>query len=358
MIQALRLEHFRTYIDRTFTFGPGVNIIVGPNASGKTNLLEAILVMARGKSYRAKDRDLIAFKSFHAVVSAECDGTSRKVILQQCAPTKTYKIEGLKLSRLTPRHILPVVLFEPNHLALLIGPPVQRRAYLDELLIQTNAEYGAKVQAYQRVLLQRNALLKRLTTDTTQFFPWDIRLAELGGVVARARAELVKKINQEIVQIYQKLAPTDTPVKLTAQYQTGAELAQYESYMIRHLETRLVHDRLRGVTSFGPHRDDLLVQFDGRLADQVASRGETRTTVLALKLIELQLLHERRGQAPILLLDDVFSELDSERREALITYLSPYQTFITTTDADALSPQFADRAQVIEIQRSDNDTPD
>lgn len=351
MIQSIRLQHFRSYVDDSFEFDPGVNIIVGPNASGKTNLLEALLVVARGNSYRVKDVDLIEHNQPWARLDALVDGGDRTVkIVCEPIPSKTYEIDGRSFKRLSLDRTLPVVLFEPNHLNLLTGSPEKRREYLDELLSQTVAGYAVLIRSYRRALAQRNRLLKSGRVRSQELFPWDVRLSELGARIVRAREALVQAMNAKVAGLYGDLSKSETLVAMS--YQTGVGSEQYESTMLRQLELRRDDDVLRGYTTFGPHRDDFIVYFNGTPAEEVASRGETRTFVLGLKILELQLLEEKRDQTPLLLLDDVFSELDGARRQALTQHLQPYQTCITTTDADVVAHSFTKSSNIILIAKS------
>lgn len=350
MIQSIRLQQFRSYNDDSFEFTNGVNIIVGPNASGKTNLLEALLVAAQGNSYRAHDHELIMHGKPWARVDAQADSVERIVkLVAASVPGKTYDIGGRVLRKLSLDRTIPVVLFEPNHLLLLNGSPEKRREYLDELLSKTTVGYAATVRAYRRTLAQRNKLLKSGHATSEQLFPWDIRLSELAGRIVRARSRLVRVLDAEIGALYHDLASSG--VNVAATYEMAAEPDQYESYMVRQLEARHSTDSMRGFTSFGPHREDVLVSFDGRPAEDVASRGETRTFVLGLKILELRILEAQRGMTPLLLLDDVFSELDGARRTALTAHLQRYQTFITTTDADVVAHHFADKSNIVLIAK-------
>lgn len=362
MITDLRLQNFRSYVDESFELSPGVNIVVGPNASGKTNLLEAVLVVARGGSYRAGDGELIAFDQPWARLDAHLpNNTARTIKLtgKTAGPltggskvTKTYEIEGKPYKRLSLGLSLPVVLFEPNHLQLLSGGPERRRTYLDDLLEQTTPGYGTLRRQYKRALAQRNSLLKKagsqpLSVIETQIFPWNLRLSQLAGQIVRHRYALVGQMSQTIGSLYGELAQTKD--KVTVVYESAWPADVYETSLLRKLESSLELDRLRGYTASGPHREDLAVLFDGRPAAETASRGETRTTVLALKIIELKIIEAARSATPLLLLDDVFSELDGKRRHALTDYLAPYQTFITTTDADLAIQHFTQNCNVIPL---------
>lgn len=351
MITDLRLQHFRSFGDASFELSPGVNIIVGPNASGKTNLLEAILVLARGASYRAKDSELVQFGQPWARLDGHSEKSGQRTakIVREPEPSKLYELDGKAFKRLGLAHSLPVVLFEPNHLQLFSGSPERRRDYLDDLLEQTIAGYGTTRRQYKRALAQRNSLLKQPgQASKTQLFPWDIRLSQLAGQVARARKELVDNIDADITALYKQLSRTKT--KVSVGYANSWPIDNYESQLLKKLEASQADDRQRGFTGSGPHREDLMIAFDGHPAQETASRGEVRTAVLALKIIELKTVQAARdGLSPLLLLDDVFSELDGKRRHALTDYLAPYQTFITTTDADIVLHHFADRCNVIAL---------
>jgi len=349
MISEVRLQHFRSYEDARFSFSPAVNIIVGPNASGKTNLLEAVLVLARGSSYRAKDAELISFEAPWARLDGRADDEQRTVkLVAEPQPSKQYELGGKVFKRLSLQHSLPVVIFEPNHLQLLHGSPEQRRNYLDDLLEQLQPQYGGYRRNYRRVLSHRNALLKRGHVPTNEeLFPWNLRLSELGAVIARTRAELCTAIDAQLSGLYKDMSGASTETSIVYHHQFALE--SYESRLLHKLESNLSTDLLRGFTSAGPHREDFSVLFDGHMAEDTASRGETRTAILALKVAEMHQLEAVREQAPLLLLDDVFSELDTARRTALTSQLKQYQTFLTTTDADLLAKDFKKHADIIMV---------
>lgn len=348
MLSDLRLQHFRSYNNTSFELSKGVNIVVGPNASGKTNLLEAILVLCRGNSYRAKDTELIQFEHPWARLDANiAGGTNRtvKLFLDQ-TPSKLFDISGKEYKRLPATQTLPAVLFEPNHLQLLSGSPERRRDYLDDLLEQTMTGYGAIRRQYKRALAQRNTLLKNKPRQKDMFV-WNVRISQLAGQIVRHRTQITNQINKKITDLYKELSQANT--KVTIEYQNRWQPEQYETKLLKELETNFETDILRGFTTSGPHREDLVVFFDEHPAQETASRGETRTAVLALKIIELNLIEAARDKTPILLLDDVFSELDGKRRHALTNYLEKYQTFITTTDADLVVKNFTQNCNIIAL---------
>ena len=351
MLTDIRLQKFRTYRDESFELDMGVNIIVGPNASGKTNLLEALLMICRGTSFRAKDAELVAHGAPWARLDAHTpDGIRTIKLMKQESGVikKEYELGVQKLSRLTLQKTIPTVLFEPNHLFLLHGSPDLRREYLDNLLEQLIPHYSKTRRDYRRALSQRNALLKRGVSSAHQLFAWNIRLSEIGALLVRERAKLVQQFNEQLVGLYQDLAHSKA-AHVRAKYQTQYDVEQYSTSLLRALEKRQDTDLERGFTTVGPHRDDLVITFDDREASEVASRGETRTVLLALKIMELRFVEESRGSKPILLLDDVFSELDGARRRALTEVLAGYQTFITTTDADVVVQHFMNNCTIIPL---------
>jgi DNA replication and repair protein RecF len=309
-------------------------------------------VLARGGSYRVNDVDLLQFGAPWFRLDAHTepgDGLRTVKLVTEPRQVKSYEIDEKNYQRLTTQHMLPVVLFEPNHLQLLHGSPSLRRDYLDDILEQTNPGFSSFRRNYRRILAQRNALLKRPNRPSVQeLFPWNLRLSELGATITRARAALCEELAHQLDDVYKKISQVTTDVHIV--YQPKFTLESYESQLLNKLETHLHEDAVRGFTAYGPHREDFMVTFDERPADEFASRGETRTAILALKIIELQLLERLRDQTPLLLLDDVFSELDGARRRALTEFLQTYQTFLTTTDADVVVKHFTD-STIIPLER-------
>jgi DNA replication and repair protein RecF len=347
MIDNLRLQNFRSYADASFEFYPGVNIVVGPNASGKTNLLEAVLVLARGSSYRARDAELVKFNKPWARLDGFFDRHTRAVKLEPQA--KTYVIDDKPYKRLSLEKTLPAVYFEPNHLQLMIRGPEQRRDYFDDLLERSRPAYKTLLNSYKRTLSQRNALLKHGRRQASQqLFVWNIRLSEQGSQIALARQNLVDEINKGLSKSYSAISHKKSQVKIKYDIQFPVE--NYASRLLHKLEAAVDADFERGFTAHGPHREDFIFYLNGQNAAQSASRGETRSLLLALKIYELDLIEKIRGQKPIFLLDDVFSELDGSRRRALVESLKGHQTIITTTDAEAVLEYFSETHNLIPLK--------
>jgi DNA replication and repair protein RecF len=350
VISTIRLQNFRSYTDDSFEFEPGVNIVVGPNASGKTNLLEAVLVLARGNSYRARDTELIKFDKAWARLDGYFNQQSRALKLEKADKLidKTYLLEDKAYKRLSLEKTAPVVYFEPNHLQLITRGPDQRRDYFDELLERSATGFKSLAASYYRTLAQRNALLKRgPAAGKQQLFAWNVRLSELGEKIAQSREDLSQAIDTELQKNYHKISKKRPKVEFI--YKSQFKPANYGSRLLHKLETNLEEDYQRGFTSYGPHREDFQITIGGQPANISASRGESRSLILALKIFELGLIEKARGQKPILLLDDVFSELDGARRQALVNYLKDRQTIITTTDAESVIEHFTNNTKIIAL---------
>ncbi len=342
MISSIRLQHFRSYADASFEFEAGVNIIVGPNGSGKTNLLEAILAICSGGSYRARDIDLIQFGKAWARLDGQFEKHRRilKLVVDASTVQKTFDVDDKPYKRLSLERTVPVVLFEPNHLQLITRGPSQRRDYFDDILQRTQPGFKNLSTRYHRTLAQRNSLLKQNRARAAgQLFAWDVRLAQLGAQIVQARLQLIDDINASISKVYSAIASQKSKARLI--YQTPINTANYSSRLLSKLEASAEADFGRGFTGHGPHREDIAIYLNDQPASTTASRGEMRSLLLALKIFELKLLENVRGQKPLFLLDDVFSELDGARRKHLVGHLKGYQTIITTTDAEAVLEYFA-----------------
>lgn len=350
-ITDIRLQQYRSYTDSSYELGTGVTIVVGPNAVGKTNLLEAIMMVCVGKSYRAKDVDLICRGTEWARIDIHTDTNTTRTLKLQIDRfgriQKTFEIDEKLYKKLPIQHQQPLVLFEPNNLQLIADEPSSRRSYLDDLLEQYVPEYDKFVNHYRRVLMQRNALLKKGPKVREQLFAWNLRLADLGEHIVAQRAGLIENINKELSDIYTLISKQDKSVQVV--YQSKIPVSNYSTHLLKKLEADIDIDFARGFTGNGPHRDDFTIYFSDQPALLSASRGEIRTIILGLKVIELKILQAERGIKPILLLDDVFSELDGSRRKTITQFLSNYQTIITTTDADVIIKNFSKQSTIIPI---------
>ena len=335
MISDVSLENYRSYQGDSFEFSPGVNIVVGPNASGKTNLIEAILVVSGSTSYRANDLDLIKFNKPWFKLTSHIGDELRVVKVKKESELKTSKIIEINnkvFKRLPHKNIKPTVLFEPNQIQTVVGSPELRRNFIDDILEQISPNFGLIRRQYGRTLAQRNRLLKTSPHQLNSIFVWNVRLSELGSQIYEVRVELIKKLQAEIDRLYPEISGKKDNVRLI--YRSSVDQAKYGSDLLKKLELNLEKDLMRGFTTVGAHRDDIEVNFNGHPASEVASRGECRSLFLVLKVGEAKIIENARDEKPIMLLDDVFSELDGHRRLVLTKLMKEYQAFITTTDAD------------------------
>ena len=344
MFGGLKLSNFRSYENAEFELGRQVTLIVGPNASGKTNLLEALFVLIAGKSFRAKDVDLVRHGQQHFRIEATSgkDSFALGFQLQDGRQEKRVWHGGAKQS--LSQHIgsLQGVLFEPGDLNLVSGTPERRRRYLDYILCLTDKAYLKSLQQYRKVLRQRNALLADFAIGQiqSQIFAWDIQLTDLAEEIFQKRQRLIAHINKLADTMYGEIA--GAPVGLKINYAASVAPEDYADNFMSTLQSNLTRDLAAGFTTIGPHREDFSISFGVKSLTTVASRGETRTAVLVLKLAELDYVEQVSGIAPVLLLDDVFSELDNARRHFLLQKLGGRQTLITTTEADAFKGEIDD----------------
>ena len=336
VINSLKLVNFRSYKEQRFELGKGITVVVGPNASGKTNLLEAIYVLAITKSFRAKDPALVAHNQdfFRIEAASAATDLSFGYGLIDGSLVKRVSHGGVKRSLVQHIGTVGVTLFEPNDLLLLSGAPSGRRGYLDSILSQTDREYFKTLAEYRRVLKQRNSLLDGFDESQirSQIFAWDVKLTAAAAKLYEARLALIEYLNTAIPVHYGDIAGEQLDFALS--YAASVDTTDYAASFLKALETNLARDMAIGFTTIGPHREDFKVAFRNNEITNLASRGEARTAVLAMKLAEIAYMEQHLDTKPILLLDDVFSELDSSRRAFLVSRLTGYQTIITTTDAD------------------------
>lgn len=326
-VQSLRVQHFRVHHDRELLLSDGVTVVLGGNGTGKTSLIEALYVMLRGTSFRGSDDSMKNIDSSWYRIDCAIDNEYALRHVKYQGEYKEFTVEDKKSRRLAPKHKYPVVLFEPDVLRMLTSSPSRRREYLDTLISQLDDTYRQALRRYERALQQRNSLLKQ-QVDDDQLFAWNVTLSEYGAYIVAARQKAVQRINETVNEIYQSIAQKDDEIQLSYSFSSTERVQQK---LLGDLEKSLSRDRTVGATTVGPHRHDLIVHFNGSLITDVASRGEVRTVVLALKFIEVSLVESVLGMQPIILLDDVFGELDEARQKELIHSFRDYQIVITAT---------------------------
>jgi DNA replication and repair protein RecF len=350
-VTALRVERlvtrgFRNLGTTTLDPGPGFNVVHGDNGAGKSNLLEAIHYLGALRSFRgARAEDLVGVEDDKALlqarVSGESFGRTLKVLISRTEPRRLALDD--KRPRSTAQWLLavPMVLFHPGDAGLAMGPPEPRRAYLDRILEQMDATYAATLASYQKALRSRNRLLKLENVDRRSVIAYDGVLAQAGAIVGQTRARLVDDLAPRAERAFVEVAGVELPLEV--RYEPRVE--PDPDAIVAALAKSYEKDRARGFTAEGPHSDELALRVR-READAVAakhfaakhhaSQGQHRAIVLALKVAELDVLAARVSRVPILLLDDVSSELDRSRNRRLFELLRRMggQVFLTTTHAE------------------------
>ncbi|AZB41141.1 DNA replication/repair protein RecF [Bacillus sp. FJAT-42376] len=368
-IQELKLTNYRNYPSLTVSFENKVNVIIGENAQGKTNMMEAIYVLAMAKSHRtSNDKDLIRWDEEYAKIEGRVAKTGGSIPMQLVLSKKgkTAKINHLEQRKLS-QYIgaVNVIMFAPEDLNLVKGSPQVRRRFIDMEIGQVSAVYLHDLSHYQKILQQRNHYLKQLQTrkqhDRTM-------LEVLTQQLSEAAAKLFRKRRLFIDQLEKWAQPIHSGISrgletLTIQYKSSTEVSE-DADLSKMIEEYLdKFDKIkereieRGTTLAGPHRDDLLFFVNGRDVQTFGSQGQQRTTALSLKLAEIELIHEEIGEYPILLLDDVLSELDDYRQSHLLnTIQGKVQTFVTTTSVEGIDHQTLKDAASYRVSSGELDT--
>ncbi len=345
-VQSLSLQNFRNYERASIAPDSGVTVFTGPNAQGKTNMLEALHLCCMGRSHRTpRDEELIRWGEPRARVqvrTAQRDGTHEVTILldKTQKKRKTVRIGARPAERIGELfgHVCGV-LFSPEDLSIIKDGPAERRRFLDMQLSQLRPAYFYSLQRAVRTLNQRNALLKNIARNPA-LLPtldmWDEQLARVGGEIAAARREAVAFLDESARQAHASLTGGREELRLRYLSQT-ADAQNPAERLLERLHAARGEDLRRMTTTVGVHRDDMGVTINGKEARTFASQGQQRSAVLSLKLAQLEMAEQETGEAPILMLDDVMSELDPGRRRQLIERIDRVQTFVTCTDLSDLA---------------------
>jgi DNA replication and repair protein RecF len=339
---SLTATNFRNLQNLQLEFPSRITAFIGENGQGKTNILEAIATLALGKSLRAgSDAALVQHGAefFRLTAAIQNSKSVQLELAYQAAPrqTKVCKVGGRAVPVGELIGQLPIVFFQPEDLNLVLLEPSRRRRYLDILLAQVSRAYIAASSGYAKALKNRNALLSQIAENQAseaELEFWDLELARHGTVIGQKRAELLEFAVQPLAANFAKISAEERVLTAKLTGFDGAALTP-EKYLA-NLQKLRPQDLKYGTTNYGPHRQDLVFELNGESVAVDGSRGEIRSTILALKLTELAFLESKTGTQPILLLDDVYSELDRGRQERLMNLLGAYQTFITTTKIEHL----------------------
>ena len=373
LIEELKLKNFRNYSELTLHPHPGVNLYFGRNGSGKTNLLEAIHYCSLGRSHRISN-DANAVKNGEAFALSSVsirNSLGQREIAVRFHPDETQKksilLDGKKIAKFSDMMgCLRCVIFSPEDLGLIKEGPSLRRRYLDMMISQINRGYFIALQQYRTCMDQRNALIRNLRAnsyaDTSMLSAFEETMAAPAAVIIRERRRIVSLLSECARETYQRVSDTDEVFRLTY-HSSVKEETEIEEVLCRLFRENREDDIRMGFTSVGPHRDDLILTLNKNQMKQFASQGQIRTAALSMKLSQMQILRDQSGEEPVLLLDDVMSELDRKRRACLIGEISSFQTFITCADRDDVDCEKVDKmwmvsadageAKVEEIQNSE-----
>jgi DNA replication and repair protein RecF len=346
-VEHLSLRTFRCFDELEIDLGPGVTVLVGPNGSGKTSLLEAVGWVARARSFRGVgDAALVQRGHEQAIVRADVVEGERRQLFEaevRASGRNRVLLNRHPISRTRDLHgLLRTTMFAPDDLQLVKGGPSERREYLDDLLAMLAPRYDAARTDFERVLKQRNALLKagvRNEDDDATLVVFDEQLVRAGAEIVRGRLRLLARLSTVIDATYEEVS--SQPAAIVGEYHAEwaeaplyeADADEVEEMLRRSLAARRKQERDRGLTLVGPHRDEWRLTINELDARGQASQGEQRTLALALRLAGHELVADLTGVVPVLLLDDVFSELDAPRASALIRRLPGGQTLVTTAGA-------------------------
>ncbi len=347
-LRRLQLRNHRNYAQLDLVPGPGINVFIGANGQGKTNLLEAVAMLALSSSPRSRrELELVGPVAQVSRIEAEVESAGITAELAITLTTegdrarRVIEVDGVRRRAFDLPGRFRVTLFWPDDLGLVKAGPELRRRFLNQMLVQVEPGYARALAGLKRVLEQRNSLLKRIAAGDAredELDVWNQELVRLGGEVAAARAEAVLELQPEAARSHAEIAYGE---RLEIRYEgPPQDLAEA-------VHNSLAEDLRRGSTTVGPHHDDLRFLLEGREARAYSSQGQQRTAVVSLKLAEAALVARRTGERPVLLLDDVLSELDAERRSALLRQVADAgQVIITSVEAGPFPPELIANSMV------------
>ena len=328
IIKSIKLINFRNHTEYYLECLDNTSLILGVNGCGKTSVLEAIYILTRGKSFRATDPDIVKKGSTFYRIELEYQNGEKNIVTYD-GHSKTFFISDKKSKRLPKKNKHPVILFLPSDLNLISHSPSRRRDYFDFIFSEFDEKYNSCLLKYEKAIKQRNELLKKEQTTSDDVFSWNVILAKYGVDLYNFRKKFIQEINSKLTPTYHSIAENNDQINLL--YKTDVADMTDSDYLKR-LDQDFRKDLYLGHTTFGVHKDDYIFEFNSKPANGSASRGETRSIVLALKFIEADLIYQKQHQKPIILLDDVFSELDDSRRKCLVKNFKDNQVIITSVE--------------------------
>ena len=345
ILKNISLQNFRSYQKSKFSFSPNVTLIVGPNTAGKSNLIEAIFLIASGRSFRIeKDEQLVKFNQEISRIKAKIDDKELEAVIAspgsggRMRAFKKYLVNGVSKRKVDFVGNFFAVIFAPSDLEIIIGSPSKRRDFLDNILIQTDRDYRLALSFYEKGLRIRNALLHKAKEtgirNEKEFVYWDNLLIVQGQKITKKREDFIQYLNNSKKDIFNFEIFYDKSVI------SKERLLQYKDAEVGS-----------GVTLVGPHRDDFSINLKGNDIKFFGSRGQQRLAILQLKILELIFIEQKTQNKPTLLLDDIFSELDEGHINLVLDMIGGQQTIITTTHKEFVGNKLLKNMNMIELKK-------
>ena len=347
LVSSLKLNNYRNYTSKNFEFSKGLNVIIGKNGVGKTNILESLVVLSNTKSFRTlNDSDLIKKGELYSKIEANCDIGKLKVVISDNGKRLYFNDYALKR---TSEFIgkINCILFKPNDLNLFTDSPRERRRILDIEIGKVSKEYLLSLSSYNLLLKDKNRLLKEEKIDFNYLDIIDTKMIEEMKIIIKYREDFINILNSYISNVYDDLS--DSSVNISIKYKACSDIEHLNEYMRKSRDKDLLYH----YANFGIHHDDYEFYFDGNLLQSVASQGQSRLTVISFKLALEKYIRYKTNECPIILLDDILSELDFENKQRLLHYI-PHdnQTIITGTDLDNI--KILNNFNLIEIKERED----
>ncbi len=340
-VEHLSLKNFRNAVDSEIEFSKGVNVICGANAAGKTNILEAIFYFAAGKSFRnCKDRELITFGNDKGNIAMRFFGNNAKTKMSATLSKGGRRV--IRIGESAPLRMTEyigrfrAVIFTPDHLSLVKGSPENRRRFLDLAISQSFPRYASTLSEYNRVLAQKNALLKRGNVIDELLEVYNEKLAALAGTITVNRRKYINRLEREAKMFLADMSGGKEELTLSYQTQAG-DLETQEEIKEKYISLfaeKMQYEKDHFLAHYGAHKDDFSVVINKKSARMYGSQGQQRSAVLALKLAEGELSAKLTGEYPVFLLDDILSELDKDRKEYILSRITDRQVIITGCESE------------------------
>ena len=356
-IKRLQMLNYRNYNALDIELCPNVNVFMGDNAQGKTNILEAIYYCAFAKSHRtSKDKELINWNGEHAFISVDVgrERLDKRIDISILKDgKKSIRINKIKIKKIGELFgNFNVVMFSPEDLRIIKDSPGVRRKFIDMELCQLNPKYYYNLVQYNKVLNERNILLRNRSTSSEMLEIYDMQLVEFGYNIIRDRIKYIESLNKYAEKIHSDI--TSGKEKINFKYiSTIKDLENIKENFYTLLEKNRSKDCDRGITSIGPHRDDFFVYINDIDTKSYGSQGQQRTAVLTMKFSSLEIIKELTGEFPVLLLDDVLSELDFNRKKYILSKIGQIQTIITCTGIEDLYEYLDEKAKVFKVKNGE-----